>query len=555
MPALGRSNTSWDSHEPGLQAYTARMGERGCAALSGPRCVGQDAGSRQHSMKGDLTRSGNASKFGTSNTGSSTSGSLPRRIDMEKPAAIRDRDVEWKELTRIWRRPSPELAFILGRRRVGKSFLLARFARAVGGIYYQATKRTENEQLMRLSALVGEHFDDPALRHGGPFPDWEGLFRYVAERAGDEPFLFVLDEFPYLSAAAPALPSILQSLWDHEWPDSRMKLVLSGSHITAMRQLEGADQPLYGRRTARIDIEPFDYVHAAAFVPDYSATDRLRAYGAIGGVPGHLALLDPGESLGDNVAQQMLRPAGRLLDEAQHMLDAFLADAQVHYSVIEAIAGGERTWNGITKRVGRDGGSLSRAMQWLIEMRLVERVVPITEANPRKSKRSLYRITDPYVAFWHRFVSPMISAGMIGLAPGERLWTEQVQPRLDAYMGGVFESVCRDFARRGNGLPFQPIRVGEWWDANSQNEVDVVALGVEGQVMVGECKWGDVRGSDLTKLRTRAGLLLPDLPGGPHQVHLAVFSGGALAPEVHEEVQAGRVLHFPAEALYPPVPV
>lgn len=469
---------------------------------------------------------------------------------MDKPAAILDRDAEWKELTRIWRRPTPDLVFILGRRRVGKSFLLARFARSAGGIYYQATKRTENEQLMRLSALVGEHFNDPALRHGGPFPDWEGLFRYVAERAGDEPFLFVLDEFPYLSAAVPALPSIVQSLWDHEWPEARMKLVLSGSHITAMKQLEDADQPLYGRRTTRIDFEPFDYVRAAEFVPGFSTMDRLRAYGIFGGVPGHLALLDPGESLGDNVAQQVLRPTGRLLDEAQHMLDAFLADAQVHYSVIEAIAGGERTWNGITKRVGRDGGSLSRAMQWLIEMRLVERVVPITEGIPRKSKRALYRITDPHVAFWHRFVSPMISAGMIGLGPGERLWTEQVEPRLDDYMGGVFESVCRDFVRRGGGLPFQPVRVGEWWDAGSQNEIDVVALGAEKQLLAGECKWGNVRGSDLAKLRARTNLLLQNLEGGPHQVHLAIFSGGTIAPEIEQEVQAGRVLHFPAESLY-----
>lgn len=470
---------------------------------------------------------------------------------MEKPILIRDRNAEWKEFTRIWRRPSPELVFVLGRRRVGKSFLLTRFARAGGGIYYQATKRTENEQLLRLSTLVGEHFDDPALRHGGPFPDWEGLFRYVAERAGDEPFLFVLDEFPYLSAAAPALPSILQSLWDHEWSDTRMKLVLSGSHITAMKQLEDADQPLYGRRTARIDIEPFDHVHAAEFVPGYPVGDRLRAFGIFGGVPGHLALLDPSEPLGENVARQMLRPTGRLLDEAQHMLDAFLADAQVHYSVIEAIAGGERTWNRITRRVGRDGGSLSRAVQWLIEMRLIERVVPITEANPRKSKRALYRITDPYVAFWHRFVSPMISAGMIGLAPGERLWSEQVQPRLDDYMGGVFESTCRDFARRGDGLPFQPIRVGEWWDAGSQNEIDVVAIGAKGQLLVGECKWGDVRGPDLTKLRTRANLLLQDLGEGPYQLHLAIFSGGEIAPEIEQEVRAGRVLHFQAAALYP----
>lgn len=468
----------------------------------------------------------------------------------EKPGTIIDRQTEWRELSRLWKRAAPELAFVLGRRRAGKSYLLSRFAHAVGGIYYQATKRTENEQLLRLTRQVGDHFDDAALRHGGAFGDWESLLLYVTERARGAPFLLVLDEFPYLSDAAPALPSILQALWDHTWPDTRVKLVLSGSHITAMRRLVEADQPLYGRRTSRIDLPPFDFRDAAAFTAPYAPGDRLRAYGIFGGLPGHLALLEPAEPLAANVARQMLEPAGRLLDEGQHMLDAFLSDAQVHYSVIAAIAGGEHTWNGITKRVGRDGGSLSRAMQWLIEMELVERVVPITEAAPERSKRALYRLTDPYVAFWHRFVSPMLSAGMIGLAPGERLWADRVEPRLDDHMGAVFEGVCRAFVRRGEDLPFRPLRVGTWWDGASRNEIDVVATGAGGEVLACECKWGRADPADLTRLRSRTELMLRDLPGGPHRVHHAIFSRGPLHPELAAEVAAGRVRHYPAERLY-----
>ncbi len=470
---------------------------------------------------------------------------------MRKPAEILDRESEWAELVRIWQRRGPDLLFVLGRRRVGKSYLLGRFAREVQGIYYQATKRTESEQLLRLSSIVGAHFGDPALQRGVPFPDWESLFEYVTDRAADAPFLIVLDEFPYLSASAPALPSILQSLWDHRWAKTRIKLVLSGSHITAMRQLEEADQPLYGRRTGRIDVEPFDYVNAARFFPSYGVEDRLRAYGIFGGIPGHLTLLDPEESLPRNAADHILQPSGRLLDEAQHMLDAFLSDAQVHYSVIEAIANGERTWQGITKRVGRDGGSLSRAVQWLIGMRLLDRVVPITESNPAKSKRAVYRITDPYVAFWHRFVSPMISAGMVGLATGERLWEHQVAPRLDDYMGPVFEGVCRAFVRRTDRLPFAPLRVGDWWDADSRNEVDVVAIGGDGELLLGECRWGTVRLSDLRTLQARADLIARELTG-VRTVHFALFSGAELSPELQTEVDAGRVLHFSAEDLYRP---
>lgn len=405
--------------------------------------------------------------------------------------------------------------------------------------------------MTRLSAIVGAHFEDPALQHGVTFPDWESLFGYVTDRARKRPFLMVLDEFPFLSSAAPALPSILQALWDHRWPGTRFKLVLSGSHIPAMRQLEDADQPLYARRTARLDIEPFDHVDAAAFMGDYTPEDRLRAYGIFGGLAGHLTLLDPSKPLEQNVEEHILSPSGRLLDEAQHPLDAFLADAQVHYSIIEAIAHGERTWQGITRRVGRDGGSLSRAIQWLIEMRILERVVPITEANPAKSKRTLYRLADPYLAFWHRFVSPMVSAGMIGLVPGARLWDQYVAPRLDDYMGEVFEGVCRAFVRRTRRLPFEPVRVGEWWDASSENRIDVVAIGPEGELLLGECRWGTVSAADLDRLQARADLIAAELRG-VHQVHLALFSGRGLDRDVRSAVEAGRVLHFPAEALFEP---
>jgi hypothetical protein len=70
-------------------------------------------------------------------------------------------------------------------------------------------------------------------------------------------------------------------------------------------------------------------------------------------------------------------------------------------------------------------------------------------------------------------------------------------------------------------------------------------------VLVGECKWGSVSASDLKTLRTRASLLLRDLKADPQQVHIALFSGRAIAREVEQEVEAGRVLHFSPDSLYP----
>lgn len=471
-------------------------------------------------------------------------------MSVSRPPDLFDRDAEWKALSTLWGKSRPDLVFVVGRRRVGKSYLLSRFARQVGGVYYQATRRTEAEQLGSLSRVIGEHFGDPALQSGVTFPEWEDLFRYVTKRADGNPFLLVLDEFPYLASAAPALPSIIQSLWDHEWEGTRIKLVLSGSYITAMNRLEEVDQPLYGRRTGKLMIGPFSFADAARFVPAYDVREQLRAYGLFGHLPGNLSLVDPGRPLGENVAEALLSPTGRLVDEAQHMLDAFTFDAHVHYSIVEAIAAGEQTWSGITKRVGRSGGSLLRPLQWLEEMQVIARVAPITEASPVRSRRVLYRVVDPYVAFWHRTVSKLVNAGSLGLVEPARLWKEVVEPGLDDYMGPVFEEVCRDFVRRNpDRLPFRPLRVGEWWDATSTRQVDVVAVGAQGDLLVGECKWGRVTAAHLSALRSRADAVAAEL-GGILRVHVALFTGRSeIDDEVRRESESGAVLLFTAEDL------
>lgn len=232
------------------------------------------------------------------------------------------------------------------------------------------------------------------------------------------------------------------------------------------------------------------------------------------------------------------------------MLDAFLGDAAVHYSIIDAIATGDHTWKGITGRVGRSGGSVLRPMQWLIDMQIVARTVPITETAPQKSKRTLYRITDPYVGFWHRFVAPLTNVGSIGLVSPQRLWSSAVVPHLDDYMGGVFEAVCRQAVQSGFvPLPFVPVRVGEWWSANSREQIDVVALGSDGDIFVAECKWGEVTDADLRTLERRANLLAAEFLG-VHTIHLALFSGrGRFGSAVKSARSSARVLTFTADDL------
>ncbi|MGH8301616.1 MAG: ATP-binding protein [Steroidobacteraceae bacterium] len=359
---------------------------------------------------------------------------------------------------------------------------------------------------------------------------------------------------PYLLEAVRGFGSILQKQWDHFLQSAPIKLILSGSYVSAMTRLTAADQPLHGRRTSRIHVRPFDYLGAAAFVPRYSPVDKLLTYAIFGGLPGQLAVIDPDRSLAENVSEHLLDPSGRLADEGEHILDAFVRDGGVHYSILRAIAQGEHRWQKITSRIGKNSASVSRPLDWLQDMGIVTRVIPATDNPPGSPKRALYRLTDPYLVFWHRLVAPLRAAGTVDLLAPAQLWTRHVATRLPEHMGAMFEAVCRSFVASGAHprLPFAPDRVGEWWTNDSAHQVDVVSLGPDGQVLLGECKWGPVSHHDLRLLKQRRDLITRELRG-TRSIQLALFTAEAVRDEpLLESIRNGEALVFTPEDLLSP---
>src|SRR5690606_18724932 len=207
-------------------------------------------------------------------------------------------------------------------------------------------------------------------------------------------------------------------------------------------------------------------------------------------------------SLRDNVSPHVPAPTGRLHEAAAHAFDTFRADAQVHYSLVAAIARGDVRWHRRANRVAKTGAALSPPLASLQELHVGQRVAPVGRSPTSNRKRPLYRLDDPYLRFWHLFVADLRARGVPQTLPPEEIWDVFVAPRLDEYVGRyVFEEICRQFVATGSAtLPFRPVQVGSWWSADHSVEVDVVALGPGDEVLMAECKWGAVTREDVTAL-------------------------------------------------------
>lgn len=381
---------------------------------------------------------------------------------------------------------------IYGRRRVGKSELILQFLRGKRGIYFlgkRAPAELQIRELLTEAAIVLEEPLLAALQAEG----WQAALSAIVSRwRGPQKLVLALDEFQWLAGASPELPSVLQHLWDREWKKSgRVMLILCGSYMGFMeKEVLGRGSPLFGRRTAQILLQPFDYREAAAFHPRYSLVDRARVYFLCGGIPFYLRFFSDRKSIESNLAEQMLAEHAALFREGDFLLREELREVESYYAVLLAVAGGDTSHQAISRRTSINARNLNYYLQQLVDLGYIARRFPLTgePANPRDVR---FELGDPLLRFWFRFVFPNMSY-VLRVGP-EKALRDRIRPHLDAYFGGCFEGLCREalphlYDAEGVRASFE---IGEYWSRSAQ--IDVVGLRDDGWTDLGECKWGTVR--------------------------------------------------------------
>ncbi|MFB1066085.1 ATP-binding protein [Natrinema sp. H-ect4] len=414
------------------------------------------------------------------------------------PPRFVDRVDELDLLQSRFENDTAELVVIYGRRRLGKSALVREAIRGrQDAVYWQAAEETSDVQLANFVDTASETVPilDDIQR------DWEALLRAL----GREEAVVVLDEFPYLAESDDALPSKIQRVWDMHLEETSMTLVLVGSSISIMEdKVLSGGSPLYGRRTAMIDLPPLDLMDAQQFYPDDDPDRVIQAWGVFGGTPYYLQALTPSRSLAENIQSHVLSEHGVLHNEPEFLLrtEFGIREPQTYYTILRAIATGKRAANEIADFAGTDSNALGSYLSKLRRLRLVERDIPVT-ANPNATRKSRYRLKEPLFRFWFRYVYGQ--QGKLAQL-GEDAYEQLIEPTVTDYMGTMFEQVCQ------NALPslipntYQGI--GYWW--HQQHELDVVGLASDGTLVAGECKYtsremteGDLADLERTASRVR----------------------------------------------------
>ena len=457
-----------------------------------------------------------------------------------KPERLFDRDDEWRELTEFVSSPQlgAALGLVYGRRRQGKTLLLELLALEMGGFLFAATQQSEAQNLADLGAAYAGY---RGLRQPVVFGSYrealDKLLRLGEERAA----AVIIDEFPYLVAATPALPSYLQralSPLGHARERTRTRMILCGSALTTMSQLLGGGAPLRGRAQLELVVRPFGFRQAAEFWGlGHEPELAFRLHALVGGTPAYKEMCGgsgPETLAGFDrwVQRRLLNPASAMFREGGLLLreETSIADPTSYTAVLAAISAGSHRRSEVGAVLGRPASALAHLLDGLRDIGLIEYL-----DDALRGKRTVFRITEPVVRLHQLITSryePELVAGRTA-----RVWTRSAETVASRIYGPHFEDIarrwCLEYAEDGTlGGPPGSVRPTEvpCREHRDRHELDIVVADdpAAGRITaIGEAKAAGT-GMDIGELRRLEhlrGLLPSGRVGRPPKLLLFGRSG------------------------------
>ena len=405
------------------------------------------------------------------------------------------RSNELQEIETLYNSNKFEFLVLYGRRRIGKTTLLTDFAKKHNCFYFLAQEKSVSLNIKEFTALIKDYFN---MEYMPTAIDWAEVIAILNERieiklkeSNGKKVCIIIDEFPFIAKEYPTIKSILQHTIDHKWQNKNIMLILCGSSVSFMvNEVLGYSSPLYGRRTANMELKPLNYLESAKFFPNFSNIDKITAYLILGGIPYYLQTFSDKLSMKENIKNSIFNDVSLLKEEPILLLKQEFREPAIYNSIIEAIATGSSKFNEISQKIKEESSKCASYIKNLQEVRIINRLIPYGESL--NSKRSIYILSDFFFRFWYKYV--FANSTTLSLL-GASKYTDLIYNDISQVLGLAFEEVCLQYLTilaRNNKLPFIPNGLGKWWGNNPQKKKqdDIDIMGINGDKGIFcECKF------------------------------------------------------------------
>jgi len=355
---------------------------------------------------------------------------------------------ELRQLADFLSRPSPGIAVIYGRRRIGKSLLIQKSLEGRRVISFEGLenqgKRAQIDAFLFQLAHQGRE-----SAAGGVASNWREALIRLGPLFREGPTCLVLDEFQWMANYRRDLVSDLKMIWEQSLSKiPGAKLILCGSVASFMMTKVVRSSALYGRIDLELHLKGFLLGEARELLLGKGLDEVIEASLYFAGVPKYLDLVRSYPSVVIGVEEMAFRENGYFVEEYERIFSSHFGRNTDFRKIIEALADYPQGLfrKAVAEHGGVDeGGTLSEHLADLESAGFISSVMPFDKGE--KSRLIKYMLSDAYMRFYHAFIRPNLRK--IRSGAHRDLFTRLGQTgRFHAWRGQAFEHLCLAHTRR-----------------------------------------------------------------------------------------------------------
>jgi len=385
---------------------------------------------------------------------------------------------------------------MVGRRRIGKTSLLLESVRGQKYLYLFVARKNEN---LLCSQFQSDAEKMLGLKIFGTITQFRDLFEQLLIFATREHFTLIIDEFQEFESVNPAIFSDIQNLWDQYKDKARINFIACGSIYSLMMKIfENRKEPLFGRLSSKIILQPFAVSVTKDILREYNAKyspeDLLCLYLLTGGVAKYIELLmDAGAVTHKQMLDMVTRADSPFIGEGKDLLiSEFGKEYGTYFSILQLTASGKNRQSEIDSIIDKNTGAYLVNLEK--EYSLIVRNKPMF--SKPGSRRARWSLNDNYLRFWFRFIYPNQSLIEMGRFD---LLREYIDKNYEQYSGLILEKYFREKISES----LRVTEIGSYWDSKGENEIDIVALNdLDKTSIIAEVK-RNAKKIDMVKLETK----------------------------------------------------
>ena len=406
------------------------------------------------------------------------------------------RKVDLAFLNRYYDSGRSNILVVYGHRNVEQNSLLFKFIENRRSIFYTARSVSEREQIR----LWGKELMDTSHSFGEN-STYTDIFELAIGSAGRNPVIFVIKNFEYIIKSSDGFMKELVSFVEKNGKYRQILVLLVSNDVSwvenSMVQSLGT---LAGSLAGFRKIKPLPFSEMRSYFGKMSYRDAVLTYSVLGGQTMLWRYFDESLSFKENVCRNILDPGSFLYGEALRLTEYSLRETSVYHTLLSEMATGANKLNDIYHATGFSRAKISVYLKTLIHHDFVYKAYSFGNAGRENVMKGVYKIQDPLIDFYFRFIFPNESSLL--QMPADKFYDIFISAEIQNYAGEHFKSVCREYILRLEQRGLFPFEIGDEGERiGKEGNIDIIAQSDMGDTALGLCAWQkQITHSDLDKL-------------------------------------------------------